>query len=82
MEQSQERQTSVIRRIYLGPDYLKSMKYTVGSPCLKGTATIYEISQTEVSVFEVHVKNEDNEVILWKTISNMPVCLEYNIDLF
>lgn len=82
MEQSQERQTNIIRRICVGPDYLKSMKYTVGASQLRGTCTIAEINRTGPDVFEILIRNSDSEVISWKTIEGMPVVVENNLDLF
>ena len=82
MEQSQDRQINIIRRICVGPDLLKSMKYTVGASALRGTCTIVEIDRIRPDVFEIFVKNDDNEVISWKTIEHMPVVIENNIDLF
>lgn len=82
MEQSQDRQTNLIRRLYIGPDYFQSMKYTVGSRCIKNTAVIEDINETSSGEFEILVKNDDGEIFLWKTVKDMPVCIEYNIDLF
>ena len=56
------------------------MKYTFGSPCLRNEFTIIEIVEINNNDFEIHIENGEKEVFLWKTIRNMPVCVEYNID--
>tara|TARA_R110000803_G_scaffold21264_4_gene53734 strand:- start:778 stop:954 length:177 start_codon:yes stop_codon:yes gene_type:complete len=56
------------------------MKYTSGSPCLRNEFTIIEIVEINNNDFEIHIENGEKEVFLWKTIRNMPVCVEYNID--
>lgn len=80
MEQLRERQTNIIRRLCVGPDYFKSMKYTAGSSCLRDRFVINEILEIDPDTFEIHIENDDKEVFLWKTIRNMPVCVEFNID--
>jgi hypothetical protein len=56
------------------------MKYTVGSACLRNEFIITEIVEMDNNDFEIHIENSEKEVFLWKTIRNMPVCAESNID--
>jgi hypothetical protein len=70
---------SIIRKISVGPDYMKSMNYTVGQEVLDKTYNIYQIIRTEDGIKLYIIKND--EITLWKEFSvSMPVSIEFNIN--
>ena len=73
------KQVSIIRKISVGPDYMKSMNYTVGQEVLDKTYNIYQIIRTEDGIKLYIIKND--EITLWKEFSvSMPVSIEFNIN--
>lgn len=72
-----------IRKISIGPDYKSSaMHYIVGQEVLNGNYTIHLIRyESSTNSIKVWIEKED-EVFLWKEFtSQMPVSIEYNINL-
>ena len=70
---------NIIRKISVGPDYLKCMHYVVGQEVLGKSYTIESIIQSEFSI-RIWIK-KDSEIIMWKEFSNtMPVSIEFKID--
>jgi hypothetical protein len=73
------KQVSIIRKISVGPDYMKSMNYTVGQEVLDKNYSIYQIIRNEDGVKLYIIKND--EITLWKEFSsNVPVSIEFNIN--
>jgi hypothetical protein len=73
------RQVNIIRKISVGPDYMKSMNYTVGQEVLDKSYSIYQIIRNEDGVKLYIIK--DDEITLWKEFSNtVPVSIEFNIN--
>ena len=73
------RQVNIIRKISIGPDYMKSMNYTVGQEVLDKSYSIYQIIRNEDGIKLYIIK--DGEIVLWKEFSNtVPVSIEYNIN--
>ena len=78
----------LIRKISVG-DLKNGITYVVGQPMLGGRAIITEIrldvdgSQSRgYSKYDVLVMKNDSDVSrLWKSIENMPVVAEYELDL-
>ena len=70
----------IIRKINVGPDYFKSMSFSVEQKLLGGKYFVHEIKFIGEDTYEVHVINPDKEVYLYKTFANMPIAIEYNID--
>tara|TARA_R110002051_G_C8360356_1_gene441754 strand:- start:25 stop:264 length:240 start_codon:yes stop_codon:yes gene_type:complete len=76
---------SIIRKISVGKDYPDGvMHFQVG----KRAARIYEISEIILNEklleigklsYDVYIQNEDGKV-LWKSITDVPVTIEYMID--
>ncbi len=70
---------NIIRKISVGPDYMKCMHYTVGQKVLNSEYTIYAI-KLGTEGYQVWIERE-GEIICWKQFSNtMPVSVEYKID--
>lgn len=72
-----------IRKISIGPDYKSSaMHYIVGQEVLNGNYTIHLIRyESSTNSIKVWIEKEE-EVFLWKEFtSQMPVSIEYNINL-
>jgi hypothetical protein len=71
---------SIIRKISIGPDYMKSMHYMVGQEILDKTWKINTIRvESDGSICVWIIK--DGEIIRWKSFSpTMPIAIEYKID--
>lgn len=73
------RLVNIIRKISIGPDYMKSMNYTVGQEVLDKSYSIYQIIRNEDGIKLYIIK--DGEIVLWKEFSEtVPVSIEYNIN--
>ena len=70
---------NIIRKISVGPDYMKSMNYTVGQEVLDKSYTIYQIIRNSEGTKLYIIK--DSEITLWKEFSiAMPISIEFNIN--
>jgi hypothetical protein len=70
---------NIIRKISVGPDYMKSMNYTVGQEVLDKSYTIYQIIRNDEGTKLYIIK--DSEITLWKEFSiTMPISIEFNIN--
>jgi hypothetical protein len=70
---------NIIRKISVGPDYMKSMNYTVGQEVLDKSWSIYQIIRNEEGTKLYIIK--DDEITLWKEFSiTMPISIEFNIN--
>lgn len=70
---------NIIRKISVGPDYMKCMHYVVGQEVLGKNYVIESIIRSETSI-SIWIKKED-EIVMWKEFSNtMPVSIEFKID--
>jgi hypothetical protein len=70
---------NIIRKISVGPDYMKSMNYTVGQEVLDKSYSIYQIIKNEQGTYLYIIK--DDEITLWKEFSiTMPISIEFNIN--
>lgn len=63
----------------MGTDYKNAMHYIVGQEVLGGYYVINDISQ-EKNGYSIWVK-KDGEVIKWKEVSNVPLIIEYNLNV-
>jgi len=70
----------MIRKISIGVDYKDAMHYTVGQ-FMRGQ-TIHAIKQIDSKHYEIYITDKDNVTFLWKSIVNMPVVVEQDIDAF
>lgn len=70
----------MIRKISIGSDYKEGMHYTVGQPFNK--ITIDSIQKVNPDHYEIWIKTDKNEIILWKEVVNMPVVIEKDIKAF
>ena len=70
---------SYIRKISIGSDYKNAMHYIVGQHVLGGKYIIDEIVEYDNS-FGVLIKS-DGVVLEWKRFKNLPVVIEFNIDM-
>lgn len=74
----------MIRKIIVGPNPKDAMAYVVGMRA--GTGEVDSIVRDDVAlykygrtIFRIYIKNEDG-VMEWKSIENMPVMLEYDLN--
>lgn len=75
------KQVNIIRKISVGPDYMKSMHYVVGQEVLRGNGSIDTILMESDSSISIYILNQDKEIVKWKSFSaSMPISIEYNID--
>jgi hypothetical protein len=73
------RLVNIIRKISVGPDYMKSMNYTVGQEVLDKSYSIYQIIRNDDGIKLYIIK--EGEIVLWKEFSDtVPVSIEYNIN--
>tara|TARA_B100000925_G_C21877547_1_gene416964 strand:+ start:313 stop:540 length:228 start_codon:yes stop_codon:yes gene_type:complete len=72
-----------IRKISIGANYKDAMHYVVGNDALGGKYKIYEISQSTLvdTTYSVWIINKDKEVVKWKEFKNIPITIEFNIDI-
>lgn len=72
---------NIIRKISVGPDYMKSMHYVVGQDVLRGNGTIDTILMEDDLSISIYILNQSKEIVKWKSFSySMPISIEYNID--
>ncbi len=70
---------NIVRKISVGPDYMKCMHYVVGQEVLGRSYTIDSIIQEDSSI-SIYIRKDD-EIIKWKEFSStMPVSIEFKID--
>ena len=70
---------NIIRKISVGPDYMKCMHYVVGQEVLGRSYTIDSIIQDESSI-SIYICKDD-EIVKWKEFSStMPVSIEFKIE--
>jgi hypothetical protein len=70
----------MIRKISVGIDLLNAMHFIVGQSVLKDSHKIVEIRRSDDG-YHIRIKNEDGEIVLWKTINNfVPVTIEYDLN--
>jgi hypothetical protein len=73
----------IIRKISIGPDYLKAMTYTVGYKVKlpSGEFTVHEIKRDENLEIPVFITDKDSQCFKWKTFTyDVPVSIEYDLD--
>ena len=73
---------NIIRKIGVGPNPKDAMAYVVGRRAGHGNvAAIMEDERSlykyNVRRYEIYIEDEDS-TILWKTIENQPVLIEYD----
>tara|TARA_R110002074_G_scaffold72085_5_gene166264 strand:+ start:2679 stop:2897 length:219 start_codon:yes stop_codon:yes gene_type:complete len=70
---------NIVRKISVGPDYMKCMHYVVGQEVLGRSYMIDSIIQ-EGSSISIYIRKDD-EIVKWKEFSStMPVSIEFKID--
>lgn len=70
---------NIVRKISVGPDYMKCMHYVVGQEVLGKSYTIDSIIQENSSI-SIYIRRDD-EIVKWKEFSStMPVSIEFKID--
>jgi hypothetical protein len=70
---------NIVRKISVGPDYMKCMHYVVGQEVLGRSYTIDSIIQDDSSIC-IYIRKDD-EIVKWKEFSStMPVSIEFKID--
>lgn len=70
----------MIRKISVGVDLLNAMHFIVGQSVLKDSHKIVEIRHSDDG-YHIRIKNENDEIVLWKKINNfVPVTIEYDLN--
>ena len=70
---------NIIRKISVGPDYMKCMHYVVGQEVLGRSYVIDSIIQEDTAI-SIYIRKDD-EIVKWKEFSStMPVSIEFKID--
>ena len=85
--------SNIIRKISIGPDYMKSMNYSVGQKVIRkwdnGVESFHEIvhikevekpETSDTPEYLIFIENSDEEYYEWKKVQNMPVVVEYVTD--
>lgn len=70
----------MIRKISIGIDYKDAMHYTVGQPF--GHMTIDTIRRINPQHYEIWIRTDADELILWKEVINMPCICERDTKAF
>ena len=71
----------IIRKISVGPDYFKSMSFSVDQRIVGGKYLVHGIRFIGEDTYEIDVINpETDEVYLYKKFKGMPISIEYNIE--
>jgi len=72
---------SLIRKISVGPDYKNAMHFIVGQDVLGNSHKISSIVRDFDGNYLIYIKNDNEEVLLWKTFTvTIPISVEHNID--
>ncbi len=70
---------NIVRKISVGPDYMKCMHYVVGQEVLGRSYVIDSIIQEDTAI-SIYIRKDD-EIVKWKEFSStMPVSIEFKID--
>jgi len=70
----------MIRKISVGIDLLNAMHFIVGQSVLRDSHKIVEIRRSDDG-YHIRIKNENDEIVLWKMINNfVPVTIEYDLN--
>jgi hypothetical protein len=70
---------NLIRKISIGANYKDAMHYILNQSVLGGSYTISDIAQ-DGDGYSVWVK-KNNESVKWKEFKNIPIVIEYNINI-
>jgi hypothetical protein len=74
------KQVNLIRKISVGPDYMKCMHYVVGQRVLRDEYEIESIIKNDDGSISIWIM-QDGAIVCWKNFSaNMPISTEYKID--
>lgn len=76
---------NIIRKIIVGDNPLKAMAYYVGQKAgeSKVEAIVFDDKYMHAygrEKYIIYIKHPSDGVMLWKSISNMPVLIEYDCD--
>lgn len=71
---------NIIRKVSIGPDYMKCMHYMLGQEVLDRTWVIDSILKDDSGSISIWII-KSGEIIKWKTFSNnVPTSIEFKID--
>lgn len=70
---------NIIRKIVVGSNPKDAMAYVVGMRAGNGEVSIIDKDESDplTRKYDVYIEDEDN-TILWKSIENLPVLIEYD----
>ena len=75
----------MIRKIIIGVDHLKAMAYYVGQKAGESKVDAIVLDEAYLHKFKekrylVYIKQPEDGVMLWKSVENVPVLIEYDLD--
>jgi len=75
----------MIRKIIIGVDPLKAMAYYVGQKAGESTVDTILLDEKYLHKFKekrylVYIKHPKDGVMLWKSVENVPVLIEYDLN--
>lgn len=75
----------MIRKIIIGVDPLKAMAYYVGQKAGDSKVDAIVLDEAYLHKFRekrylVYIKHPSDGVMLWKSVENVPVLIEYDLD--
>jgi len=75
----------MIRKIIIGVDPLKAMAYYVGQKAGDSLVDAIVLDEAYLHKFKekrylVYIKHPEDGVMLWKSVENVPVLMEYDLN--
>jgi hypothetical protein len=75
----------MIRKIIIGVDPLKAMAYYVGQKAGDSLVDTIVLDEAYLHKFKekrylVYIKHPEDGVMLWKSVENVPVLIEYDLN--
>lgn len=75
----------MIRKIIIGVDPLKAMAYYVGQKAGESKVDTIILDEAHLHKFKtkrylVYIKHPEDGVMLWKSVENVPVLIEYDLN--
>lgn len=75
----------MIRKIIIGVNPLKAMAYYIGQKAGDSTVDTIIVDEKHLHKYGkmrylIYIKHPDDGVMLWKSVEDMPVLLEYDCD--
>ena len=69
---------ALIRKLSIGPDLAHQLHIAVGAR-MGGLQITHIIPQDTPNTYDVYIGKDNNDFYKWKTVSGMPVIVEYDL---